>query len=96
MLADPCQDGGAFRAPDLLVSTVCLHVYVEDVDAQYAQAIKAGAKTVKTVEDQFYGDRSGTLQDPFGHIWCLATHKEDLAPDELAERAKAFFKKTSA
>lgn len=93
MLADPCEEG-AFRNPQSLGgSSVGLHVYVADVDAQFAQAIKAGAKAVKPVQDQFYGDRSGTLEDPFGHIWFLATHKEDIAPDEINRRAEALFKK---
>ena len=93
MLADPCEEG-AFRNPRSLGgSSVGLHVYVEDVDAQFAQALRAGAKPVKPVQDQFYGDRTGTLEDPFGHIWFLATHKEDIAPDEINRRAEALFKK---
>lgn len=97
MLADPCDDVGTFRPPESLGgSSVGLHIYVEDVDAQYAQAVKAGAKMIKAVEDQFYGDRSGTLEDPFGHIWSLATHKEDLTPEEINIRAEAFFKKSKA
>jgi PhnB protein len=96
MLADPCEEG-AFRNPRSLGgSSVGLHVYVEDVDAQFAQAVSAGAKVVKPVQDQFYGDRTGTLEDPFGHIWFLATHKEDLAPDEINRRAEALFKKGDA
>lgn len=96
MLADPCEEG-AFRNPRSLGgSSVGLHVYVEDVDGQFAQAVSAGAKVVKPVQDQFYGDRTGTLEDPFGHIWFLATHKEDLAPDEINRRAEALFKKTDA
>lgn len=93
MLADPCEKG-AFRNPRSLGgSSVGLHVYVADVDAQFAQAIRAGAKAVKPVQDQFYGDRTGTLEDPFGHIWFFATHKEDIAPDEIKRRAEALFKK---
>ncbi|MDP1665605.1 MAG: VOC family protein [Methylobacter sp.] len=91
MLADPCEQG-AFRTPQSLGgSSVALHVYVQDVDAQFAQAVSAGAKAVKPVFDQFYGDRTGTLQDPFGHIWFLATHKEDIAPEEINRRAEALF-----
>lgn len=93
MLADPCEEG-AFRNPRSLGgSSVGLHVYVADVDAQFAQALNAGAKAVKPVQDQFYGDRTGTLEDPFGHIWFLATHKGDIAPDEIKRRAEALFKK---
>ena len=69
-------------------SPVHLHVYVEDVDARVAQAIEAGATLKRPVQDQFYGDRLGTVEDPFGHVWHIATHKEDLSPDELARRAE--------
>ena len=64
-------------------------VYVEDVDSQFQRAIDAGAKVKQPVKDQFYGDRSGTLEDPFGHVWTIATHMEDVAEDELAKRAAA-------
>ena len=70
-------------------TTVGLYVYVEDVDALSKQAVAAGAKELRPVIDQFYGDRSGTYQDPFGHVWTIATHKEDLSPDEIAKRAQA-------
>ncbi|CAG9932208.1 VOC family protein [Candidatus Nitrotoga arctica] len=96
MLADPCEGVGTFRAPDSLGGTsVGLHLYVDDVDAQFAQAVKAGAKVINVVQDQFYGDRSGTLEDPFGHMWFLATHKEDLTSEEIYKRAEAFFKKNN-
>lgn len=96
MLADPCA-AGAFRSPQSLGgSSVGIHVYVEDVDALFAQAVNAGAKTVKPVQDQFYGDRTGTLQDPFGHVWFLATHQEDLTPEEINKRAEALFKQGGA
>ena len=92
MLADPC-DETAFRSPQSLGgSTVGIHLFVKDVDAQFAQAVAAGAKVVKPVEDQFYGDRNGTLEDPFGHVWFLSTHVEDLTPDEISARAEALFK----
>jgi PhnB protein len=92
MLADPCEEG-AFRSPQSLGgSSVALHLYVEYVDAQFAQAVNAGAKVVKPVQDQFYGDRTGTLEDPFGHIWFLATHKEDLTSEEINRRAETLFK----
>ena len=70
-------------------SPVHLHLYVEDVDATVARAVKAGAKLLRPVEDQFYGDRSGSLEDPFGHVWHVATHKEDIPMDELRRRAAA-------
>lgn len=92
MLADPCEEFN-FRSPKALGgSSVAMHVYVEDVDKLFAQAVAAGAKVVKPVQDQFYGDRGGTLEDPFGHVWFLATHKEDLAPEEINRRAEALFK----
>lgn len=96
MLADPCETG-PFRSPQSLGgSSIGLHVYVEDVDALFAQAVDAGAKVVKPVQDQFYGDRTGTLEDPFGHVWFLATHKEDLTPGEIKKRAEALFKQGGA
>ncbi len=92
MLADPCEEG-TFRNPQSLGgSSVGLHVYVDDVDALFAQAVDAGAKTVRPVQDQFYGDRTGTLEDPFGHVWFLATHKEELTPEEITKRAEALYK----
>jgi PhnB protein len=96
MLADPC-DGGPFRTPQALGgSSVGLHLYCEDVDTLFARALDAGAKVVRPVQDQFYGDRTGTLEDPFGHVWFLATHKEDLAPEEIDRRAQALFKPDAA
>jgi PhnB protein len=63
-------------------------IYVDDVDAVFARAIAAGGTEVRPVKDQFYGDRSGCLTDPFGHSWTIATHVEDVAPDELERRMK--------
>ncbi len=91
MLSDQCEESPIPSPQALGGSSVGLHIYVEDVDALFAQAINAGAKEVKQVEDQFYGDRTGTLKDPFGHIWFLATHKEDLTPEEINKRAETFF-----
>ena len=68
---------------------VSLMVYVEDVDRVFGAALKAGATETRKVEDMFYGDRSGTLTDPFGHIWHISTHKEDLTPEEIQHRAMA-------
>jgi PhnB protein len=91
MLADSCEQS-EFHPPESLGgSSVALHVYVEDVDAQFSQAVSAGAKVVRPVFDQFYGDRTGMLQDPFGHIWFIATHKKDIAPKEISKRAEALF-----
>jgi PhnB protein len=68
-------------------TTVTIHLYVKDCDALTARAVKAGAKLLRKVEDQFYGDRMGTVEDPFGHVWHLATHTEDLSMAELKKRA---------
>ncbi len=96
VLADPCEEG-TFRHPQTLGgSSVGLHVYVEDVDALFARAVGAGAKTVRPVQDQFYGDRTGTLEDPFGHVWFIATHKEELTPEEINKRADALYKQGGA
>ncbi len=95
MLADEFPDMG-FRSPQSLGgAAVSLLVYVEDVDARFDQAVTAGATVLRPVKDQFYGDRSGTLTDPFGHVWTIATHKEDLTPEELHKRSEAFKKQHS-
>jgi PhnB protein len=89
LVADESQETGS-RAPQSLGgSSVSILLYVEDVDARFNQAVAAGAKVLRSVEDQFYGDRSGMLQDPFGHIWTIATHKRDLTFEEIRERAAA-------
>lgn len=68
-------------------TTVTMHLYVRDCDAVVAKAQAAGAKVARAVQDQFYGDRSGTIEDPFGHVWHVSTHKEDLSKAELRKRA---------
>lgn len=68
---------------------VLISVYVEDVDAVFDQAIEAGAKTIQAVENKFYGDRVGMFEDPWGHRWSIATHVEDVPPEEMAKRAAA-------
>ena len=73
-------------------SPVMIHLFVEDVDQIARQAVSAGAKVLIPVGDQFYGDRSGRLADPFGHIWIVSTHKEDLSPEEMRERASSYMK----
>ncbi len=84
MLADAME---GFRDPHAIGGTpVSFMVYVTDVDRVFAQAIAAGAKQLRPVENQFYGDRTGTLADPFGHVWSIATHVEDVSPDELNAR----------
>jgi len=69
-------------------AAVSLMIYVTDVDATFKRALGAGSKELRAVQNQFYGDRSGTLEDPFGHCWTVSTHVEDVAPDEMARRAE--------
>jgi PhnB protein len=68
-------------------SPVTLSAYVDDVDATFTKALANGAKEVRAVQDQFYGDRSGQFEDPFGHRWSIATHVEDVSPEEMERRA---------
>jgi len=89
MLADEFPEMGYKSPQSLGGSPVSIMIYVDDVDTTFSQAVAAGGKEQRPVKDQFYGDRSGTLEDPFGHVWHVATHKEDIAPDEMERRAKA-------
>jgi PhnB protein len=89
MLADEYPEMG-FKSPRAYGgSPMNMHMYVENVDGVVKQAVDAGAKLVRPVEDQFYGDRSGTVEDPFGHQWHVSTHKEDVSEEELHKRAAA-------
>jgi PhnB protein len=92
MLADEAPQMGALGPQATVRPPVCLCLYVEDVDTLAAQAVAAGAKELRPVRDQFYGDRSGMFEDPFGHVWNISTHKEDVAPDELQRRSEAAMK----
>lgn len=95
MLADECP-GMDYKSPRSLGgSPVSMMVYVPDVDAFVKRAVDAGAKLTRPVEDKFYGDRSGSLEDPFGHHWHFATHIEDVPPAEMAKRAAALRSRTS-
>lgn len=86
MLADEFPDMGV-RGPKSVGGTpVTIHVYVEDVDATMDRAVKSGATVLRPVEDKFYGDRGGEFEDPFGHHWSIATHIEDLTPEQMQER----------
>jgi PhnB protein len=89
MLADQNPDMDV-RGPRAIGGTpMSLHVYVEDADGVFDRAIQAGAKALRSVEDQFYGDRSGQFEDPFGHRWNVATHVEDVPSEEMEKRAAA-------
>lgn len=89
MLADEYPEMKYVSPKTLGGTPVSIMIYVEDVDTVYKQAIAAGGTEVKAVQDQFYGDRSGTLTDPFGHVWTVATHKEDVTEEEMAKRMKS-------
>ena len=93
MLADEFPEIGAQSPKRVGGTPVTLTIYVDKVDDVVAKAVKKGAKELQPVENKFYGDRSGSLEDPFGHQWHFATHVEDVPPDEMAKRAEAFMKK---
>jgi PhnB protein len=88
MLADEHPDVGALSPGSVGGTPVTIHLYVEDVDATFARATAAGARVTRPVADQFYGDRLGVLTDPFGHVWSVATHREDVSEEELRRRAE--------
>ncbi len=89
MLADEVPEMG-YRGPRSFGgSAVTMLLYVEDVDATVDRAVAAGGKLVRPVKDQFYGDRTGGVEDPFGHVWYIATHIEDVSPEEMKRRAAA-------
>jgi PhnB protein len=86
MVSDEHPEMG-FRGPKSLGgSAVGIMIYVDDVDTIFKQALDAGGTESRALQDQFYGDRSGTLTDPFGHVWTVATHKEDVSPEEIEKR----------
>jgi PhnB protein len=87
MLADEHAEIDALGPKSVGGSPVSLHVYVDDADAAFKRAIDAGAKEVRPLEDRFYGDRVGSFEDPFGHQWHVASHVEDVPPDEMQRRA---------
>ncbi len=95
MLADEFAEMG-YKGPQALGgSPVSLMIYLEDVDTVFNRAVEAGASVKEAVQDKFYGDRTGTLTDPFGHVWHVSTHKEDVSMEEMEERAKAASAKAS-
>ena len=89
MLADEYPDMGYKGPQSIGGSPVSLMIYLEDVDSVFNRAVDAGATVKEAVQDKFYGDRTGTVIDPFGHIWHISTHKEDVSMDEMERRAKA-------
>jgi PhnB protein len=92
MLADAFPEQNACAPGAFGGSPVGLHLFVEDVDAVVARAISAGAAVIRPVADQFYSDRSGSVTDPFGHVWHVTTHIEDVSPDKIARRTTALSK----
>ena len=95
MLADEHPSMG-YRSPRSLGgSSVSILLYLEDVDRVFERAVEGGARALRPVTDQFYGDRSGTLEDPFGHVWTVATHVEDVPPEEMKRRAEAAMRSTA-
>jgi PhnB protein len=93
MLADEYPEQGILGPRALGGTTFSLHVHVGDVDAAFEQAVKAGATVVRPLKDQFYGERSGTVRDPFGHEWLLGGHLEDVSSEEMQRRYTALFEK---
>jgi PhnB protein len=89
MLSDPLPQATTRTPKELGGTSASVFLYVEDVDAVVKDAVDAGASVTMEVADQFWGDRFGTIADPFGHLWSIATHIEDVPPEEMAERAKA-------
>jgi PhnB protein len=91
MLADESPEMDAAGPRSVGGTPVTMLVYVEDVDSVFDRAVEAGAKPLAAVEDKFYGDRSGQFEDPFGHRWSVATHVEDVPPDEMTKRMEAMY-----
>lgn len=93
MLADECPEKGVMSPKG--ASSVCIHLYVKDVDAVFKKAVSSGAKALRAVDNMFYGDRIGCVEDPFGHQWSIATHIEDVSPAKMKKRAQEAFGKAS-
>jgi uncharacterized glyoxalase superfamily protein PhnB len=89
MLVDEMPEWGALGPKALKGSSVTIHLYVENADATFERAVKAGAKVVMPIADQFWGDRYGKLEDPFGHHWSVATRLRDVSPDEMQQAMKS-------
>ena len=95
MLGDENPQTGVMSPQTIGGFSVGLHVYVENVDAVIQKALENGAKTLRPVKNQFYGDRSGSILDPFGHMWSVATHIEDVSPEEMRKRMTAAMSQTA-
>ncbi len=89
MLSDEFPEMGSRSPKAFGGSPVSIHLYVENADEVFRKAIAAGGRVVRPVEDRFYGDRTGCLEDPYGHVWHIATHKEEVSLDEIRQRAAA-------
>lgn len=89
MLADEAPEAGARSPRTIGGSPVSIFLYVDDVDTVFTKAVNGGAKVQRPLADQFYGDRTGGVEDPFGHLWYIATHVEDVSPEEMKKRAAA-------
>ena len=96
-VCDEFPGAGSGRSPRTLRGTTAgLYLYVEDVDAWFARAVKAGVKVIMPLAEMFWGDRFGQVEDPYGHVWSLATRKENLTMEQIAERQKQFFASAKA
>jgi PhnB protein len=91
MLSDPMPQSSTKPPREIGGTSASIFMYVENVDAVFEKAVDEGATVTMAVEDQFWGDRFGTITDPFGHVWSIASHIEDLTPEEIEERGKAAF-----
>ena len=91
MLSDEYPEMGIRGPRSIGATTVSIHIHVSDVDRLFEQAVAAGATVVRPLQDQFYGERSGTVRDPFGHEWLLGGHLEDVTPEEMQRRYTALF-----
>jgi PhnB protein len=89
MLSDPFPQSSVQAPTTVGATTASVFLYVDDVDAAFGRAVDAGAKVEMPLEDMFWGDRFGTVTDPFGHVWSMASHVEDVSPEEIEERAQA-------
>lgn len=95
MLSDEVPQMNCFSPQSLGGSGMAIYMYVEDADAVFNKAVASGAKPIMPVMDTFWGDRFGNVQDPFGHVWGIATHKKDMSPEEIKKAGQEAFKDIS-